>query len=67
MHIITVTESTELETVKVTVVVLDVNDNPPKFTDAQRQNQLFGVPSTAKANYPVTTLKVRNIYTLFSL
>ena len=51
-------DSAELGTVKLTVVVQDVNDSPPRFTDAQKQNQIFGVPSTAKANYLVTTLKV---------
>ena len=50
----------DLGTVKVTVVVVDVNDNPPKFDASQKA--LVGVPSTSKANYLVTTLKVSEKY-----
>ena len=50
----------DLGTVKVTVVVVDVNDNPPKFDASQKA--LVGVPSTSKANYLVTTLKVSEEY-----
>ena len=51
-----ISERTDLGSVKVTVVVVDVNDNPPKFEDSQKS--FIGVPGTAKANYLVTKLKV---------